>query len=76
MIGETIFGEGLVPLSLAKTVVYAMWYSAWLWLPVRGVAALIDLERYHARVARFYNHSQARLRPDSYRIGMNIPPPI
>ena len=73
MIGETIFGEGLIPLSLAKTIVYAMWYAALFWLPVRAAAAFVD--HWNERQRRHYVQSEAALRADSYGIGMNVLPP-
>ncbi len=71
MIGDTISGEGLISLAEAKMLVYAMWYAALFWLPVRASAALIDRwnEHNHARQWPYYDHSAAALRADSYRIG-------
>ena len=62
-------------MPLERTIVYAMWYSALLWLPIRGAAAVID----HFKPG---HHSLApeELEPatagDSYCIGKEILPPM
>ena len=58
-----------IALPLAKTMVFALWYSALFWLPIRFLAARIDRRRaitiQHAAVTDF-----------GYRIGMDVVPPM
>ena len=54
-----------------KTLVFALWYSALLWIPVRGMATLIDRRR--ARAAQPVEQPGS---DPGYRIGMEILPPM
>ncbi len=56
-------------LAMERTIVYAVWYSALFWLPVRGIAAMIDSRR----GLGFYD--EAAVEP-GYCIGMNVLPPM
>ncbi len=59
----------MLSLSLERTIIYGLWYSALFWLPIRGIAAMIDSRRGLA----FYD--EAAVDP-GYCIGMNVLPPM
>ncbi len=61
----------ILPLAVERTIIYACWYSALFWLPVRGIAAMIDARR----VVGVGMCRQAMTDP-GYRIGMDIVPPM
>jgi hypothetical protein len=54
-----------------QTLVYWLWYSALLWIPVRIVAAMIDRRR--NRVEQVAQEVPA---DENYRVGMPILPPL
>ncbi len=66
----------LVVLSqpLERTIAYAVWYATLLWLPVRGLAAVLD----HMRGVHTHTIHRAQLAQtgEGYGVGMNILPPM
>ncbi len=67
LLGDT----SIYSLPLARTIVYALWYSALFWLPARGIAAMIDCRR--GVGVGVYDEAVA---DPGYRIGMDIEPPM
>lgn len=63
----------ILPLFVERTIIYACWYSALLWLPVRGIAAMIDCRRGEGAGVGLCNEAIA---DPGYRIGMDIEPPM
>ncbi len=61
----------ILPLFVERTIIYACWYSALFWLPVRGIAAMIDCRRGVGVGA-----CNEALADPGYRIGMDIEPPM
>ena len=72
---STVFGD-LVVLSqpVQKTLVFAVWYAALLWLPVRGVAAALD--HFRGVDDRQLRHAAVTRTGESYAIGMEVLPPM
>ncbi len=56
-------------LAMERTIVYAVWYSALFWLPVRGIAAMIDYRR-------ALGVCEEVTADPAYRIGMDVVPPM
>ncbi len=61
----------ILPFFLERTIIFACWYSALFWLPVRGIAALID----GRRCIGVGVCDEVEADP-GYRIGMDILPPL
>lgn len=59
----------ILPLFLERLIIYACWYSALFWLPIRGIAAMIDCRRGIGVC------DEVEADP-GYRIGMDILPPL
>ena len=57
---------------LQRTLIYSLWYAALLWLPIRGMAAVVD--RHKVRVEQLAEQPTAR--DERYHIGMPILPPM
>lgn len=68
LVGETL----IFSLPLEKTLVYAIWYSALFWLPVRLVCALIDRHR----AITHFDEPMVIGESSGYRIGMDVEPPM
>ena len=60
-------------LHLERTIALAVWYSALFWLPVRGIAAMIDRRRGEGVGVGMCHEAMAA---PGYRIGMDIVPPM
>ena len=56
-------------LPLDRTIVYALWYSTILWLPIRLLAAVID----RRRAITIQDEAVTDI---GYRIGMDVVPPL
>ena len=56
---------------IQKTLVYSLWYAALFWIPIRVFAALVD--RRKLRIERVVDQPAT---DESYRIGMEILPPL
>lgn len=71
-LGET----PLLALSLERTIIYALFYAALFWLPVRGAAALLD--HWRGRGEPFFDDGLAAAREEgrTYHIGMKVLPPF
>ena len=54
---------------LDRTIVYALWYSTILWLPIRLLAAVID----RRRAITIQDEAVTDI---GYRIGMDVVPPL
>jgi len=61
----------ILPLFLERLIIYACWYSALFWLPIRGIAAMIDCRR--GIGIGVCDEVEA---DPGYRIGMDILPPL
>ncbi len=59
----------LIALPLAKTMVFALWYSTMFWLPIRFLAARID----YRRAITIQDEAVTDI---GYRIGMDVVPPM
>ena len=60
-------------LPLDTTIVYALFYSALFWLPVRGAAAMID---YWKSGEDMEPEMLTEAQPCGYRVGMKVLPPL
>ena len=75
--GEVLLLGALLALPpIEQLAVWVLFYSALFWLPVRGLAALVDHSR--ARECDEYMNVVPAAAPgdDGYCIGMNILPPM
>ena len=59
----------ILSLAVDRTIVYALWYSALFWLPVRGIAAMIDCRR----ALGVWDDMTAE---PGYCVGMDVLPPM
>ncbi len=64
----------ILPLFVERTIIYACWYSALFWLPVRGIAAMIECRC--GVVGADAGLCNEALADPGYRIGMDIEPPM
>ncbi len=60
-------------MPMERTIIYALFYSTLFWLPVRGVAAMLD--HWHARHHRL-TPQELTSGTDHYCIGKEILPPL
>ena len=65
----------ILPLFVERTIIYACWYSALFWLPVRGLAAMID-GRCGVGARGGVDLCDEVMADSGYRIGMDIEPPM
>ncbi len=71
-----LFGDTTIfSLATERTIVYALWYSTLFWLPVRGIAAMIDCRR-GVGVGVGVGVCDEAMSDPGYRIGMDILPPM
>ena len=68
-----LLGDGFVVLPMEQTLIWALFYSTLLWLPARGVAAVVDRCRGHDGELELEEETTG---DPCYHIGMRILPPF